>query len=387
MSEADSGDYECYLPDGSSSKVHLKVKRQVDKFISNELDDSYFGFYDIELTTTAPSPSFDSRAKKSLKQSVDASLYSRVELICSLDTASKDQIQWRKITGSLPIDGYSYHEKYLIMNVNEEDFGTYECSLPDGRNELIQLNKQAELNNNSRFEVDPELEADVPMAELMANFGQDAYLTCQPASPSEHVNWERLDFELTNERVYNDGINLVINHVYPSDSGVYQCTYGNGEKFRIKLHVQEMNHESTQPSYATTSVGYPSASNEYYDYFAITEPSYTQEFVSNHEPHLNIKSNFLTVKEGDLIENLCSFNSSNLHELVIEWFNQNGEPVENNERFQVYVEQSDSLTSLLRIYPAKREDTGRYQCRIQNPPQSIEFELQVQEQCNYKPYF
>lgn len=237
--------------------MHLRVKRKIHKFISNELDNDYFAdnYYFAETTdyihSTSPIPPFDNRAKKSLKQSVDAELYSRVDLSCTLETDSKDQIQWRKLDGSLSIDAYIYHDQFIIMNANEEDFGTYECSLPDGRTEQIQLNKKGELS--------------------------------------------------------------------PIDTLI----------------------------------------------------------------ELNIKSNFLNVKEGENIENFCSMSSSDLNNYVIEWYNQQGEPVENNERFTVYTEHSDSLTSMLRIYPVQKEDTGRYECRIEGTAYVKGFELQVKEKCNF----
>lgn len=255
MSEADSGDYECFLPNGRSSIVNLKVKRKTYKFISNQLDDdyyadtNYFSESNDYFQSTSIIPPFDNRAKKSLKQSVDAELYSRVDLSCTLETDSKDQIQWRKLDGSLSPDAYIYHEEFIIMKVNEDDFGTYECSLPDGRIEQIQLNKK-------------------------------------------------------------------------------------GEQYYIASTVDSL-------------IG------------------------------LSIKNNFLNVKEGETTENFCSISSPNMNSYVIEWYDQHGESVENNERFSVFTEYADRLTSMLRIYPAKKEDTGRYECRVVGTSYANGFELQV----------
>ncbi|RNA27036.1 basement membrane-specific heparan sulfate proteoglycan core [Brachionus plicatilis] len=438
VSEADSGDYECYLPDGRSSMVHLNVRRQADKFISNELDYSYgtldyINNDDQPKDTSPPTtkiPSSDSRAKKSIK-SVDAELYSRVSLFCDLHSMfSTDPIQWKKINGSLSADSYSFHQELLISNVNEEDFGTYECSVRDGtdsiqRRELIQLNKKQGISSE---------QTDVAMIEQTSHYGQQVDLVCQPAELSDQVTWKRLDLEMPNERVEIYGNVLILNNVDPSDSGVYECIYGNDNKYRVKLAVDDLQETATtshvsQPSntpdlydyygfteasrtqeaITTSHVSQPSNTPDLYDYYGFTEASRTQEAIttshvsqpsntpdlydyygfteasstqdSHHqqEPQLNIRSNFLNAKEGENIENVCSL-TSNLDSSVIEWYNQYNEPVEKDERFQVYVEQSDSLTSLLRIYPARKEDSGRYECRVRGTSNVAVFDIEVHEQ-------
>ncbi|CAF0871328.1 unnamed protein product [Brachionus calyciflorus] len=387
-SESDSDNYECYLPDGRASIVNLKIQNENNEFKSNEVEE-FLDDYHAEIineperpkeipqtqqtterttsttkrttTTSSTSQTVDSRKKKSLSQSIDKELNSRIDFVCSLETDAKDEILWRKLDGELSENAYSYHERLIIQNLRDEDFGAYECYLPDGRTETIQLNKK----HLSEFEVDPSIQNDTPIEEVNVEQGQDAYLTCtlNVEDPSD-LDWKRLDFELTMDRVVSYENKIILQNVNPADSGVYECSNTNAnEKQRFRINVRanqdsnlpiETTHQPTEEIYTTTP--------------------YNHGHENDKTEYLVIRVKSLSAKEGEMIENSCSFPKPYSE---IQWY-RNDQLLENTDRYRIEDEKWElgkNVVSHLKIYGVSESDNGQYECRVIDTQFSAFFDL------------
>ena len=88
----------------------------------------------------------------------------------------------------------------------------------------------------------------------------------------------------------------------------------------------------------------------------------------------------MNVRDGELVENTCMF-ESDMRDPVIEWYNQNGELLENSDRIRFDNQLTSRLQSTIRINGVHRQDVGRYECRVRDSQYSVTFDLNVEENC------
>lgn len=257
LKEQDSGYYECFLPNGRSSRVTLNVGNSFEKNNNLEQEDPHQTKHENEHTEQEPISHYRQLEEKlNFEYNVEKDVDSNVELSCGLNDDEENELKWRKINGKLSDYARSYQNTLQIYYLKEEDSGEYECYLPDGRthqvrltvlrnaNEIVKSNEnqfleltqylnQNEKTPRSQIEYEPYFEREV---------AQSVSIRCGLTGDGvNELKWKKIEpreIDLSeNSEVFEN--RLVINDLKVEDSGDYECYLPDGRTNLVRLLVRD----------------------------------------------------------------------------------------------------------------------------------------------------